>query len=160
MSNSRIIKITLDIKGQEVDAYPVTEEEFKSTLEGLGLDFPPDCRCGDERCIGGYLYRCAYGPSGNCMWFRSDWRCNEEVSDDISENFEIQISMDLPPQCVSFFNAGRGRVGIRNNCGECKIAVVHWTPTVGTRYYRINGFGQIIINQESQFGELIGENPC
>lgn len=65
--------------------------------------------------------------------------------------------MRLP--CISFFAAGVGRVGMRNNCPECKKAVVMWSG-VGVYRYRVNGFSEIVVDIASNNGQLIGEEPC
>jgi hypothetical protein len=61
--------------------------------------------------------------------------------------------------CISFFAAGIGQVGIRNNCADCMIAVVMWSG-VGVYHYRVPGYGQIIVQTASNNGQLIGEQPC
>lgn len=61
--------------------------------------------------------------------------------------------------CVAFFAAGINRVGIRNNCTECKIAVVMWAG-VGVYNYKVPAYGQIIVPMASNNGQLIGEQPC
>lgn len=83
-----------------------------------------------------------------------------EKSNKGEQLFSFTFKEDLVLNCLSFFAAGIGKVGIRNNCPDCMTAVVHWTPTVGTKYYRANGHNQLIINVESQTGQLIGEQPC
>lgn len=75
---TKITKIILEVDGQEYTAYPLTDEEIqrmKESTKAMNIDFD-DCNCGDEWCIDGYIYRCAYGPSGRCQVFRSDVRCN------------------------------------------------------------------------------------
>jgi len=74
------------------------------------------------------------------------------------EAFTVKAGLQL--RCLSFFSAGVGRVGIRNNCAHCMTAVVYWTPTVGTRRYNIQGNSHIVIESESQTGQLIGEEEC
>ncbi|SFZ72714.1 hypothetical protein [Chitinimonas taiwanensis] len=60
--------------------------------------------------------------------------------------------------CVNFFYHSGG-LGIRNNCSECKVAVVNWDGR-GIYYYKVAGYSQIVVARESSFGQLIGENPC
>jgi hypothetical protein len=69
-----------------------------------------------------------------------------------------QIAAQFP--CVSFFGASPGKLGIRNNCAECKLAVVMWTPTVGVMIYQVPGYSQIFVDVASSTGQLIGEEPC
>lgn len=73
-------------------------------------------------------------------------------------SFTVKEGVSL--SCISFFGAGVGKLGIRNNCKNCMVAVVNWTPTVGVKYYRIEGYSQITIDMESSTGQLIGEQPC
>ena len=76
------------------------------------------------------------------------------------QTLTLTFKEGLVLNCLSFFAAGVGKVGIRNNCPNCMTAVVHWTPTVGTKEYNVPGHNQIIIDVESQTGQLIGEQPC
>jgi len=64
--------------------------------------------------------------------------------------------------CTTFFNAGVGKVGIRNNCDVCKSAVVAWTTGGGTviKKYEVKAYNQVIVTSEGQAGQLIGEEPC
>jgi len=71
---------------------------------------------------------------------------------------EKQIAAQFP--CVSFFSGGPGKLGIRNNCPQCKIAVVMWTPRVGVVKYSVKGYGEILVDLASATGQLIGEEPC
>lgn len=75
---------------------------------------------------------------------------------------QVYESAQVAPRsfaCVSFFAAGIGQVGIRNNCPECKVAVVMWSG-VGVYNYRVTGYGQIVVPTVSSHGQLIGEQPC
>ena len=90
---------------------------------------------------------------------------NEEIGEPfVSEDQVISGKLETPKavklDCLSFFSAGIGRLGIRNNCSECKKAVVMWNQGVGIRLYRVNGHNQIIVNILAQHGQLIGEDPC
>ena len=71
---------------------------------------------------------------------------------------ETTVSTFLPP-CTVLFGAGIGRVGIRNNCPQCKFAVIVWDGSKIKRY-RVEGNNQIIIDMEGLNGQLIGEDPC
>jgi len=66
--------------------------------------------------------------------------------------------------CLRLFGAGVGRVGIRNNCPVCKMAVMSWlngtTGETTIQRYRVEGNNQIINNMEGISGQLIGEDPC
>lgn len=78
MKTTKITKIILERDGIEKVAIPATKEELSAAEVGfkeLGFNIN-ECSCGDEVCWGGYVWRCAYGPSGNCEWFKSDWQCN------------------------------------------------------------------------------------
>lgn len=68
---------------------------------------------------------------------------------------------DVPKSfaCLSFFAAGIAKVGIRNNCAECKVAVVMWSG-IGVYNYKVPGYGQIVVSTVSSNGQLIGEQPC
>lgn len=77
MATTTLTKIVLERDGEEKIAYAVTKEELEAAradFVAMGLDVDR-CDCGHEACINGYVWRCAYGPSGNCQWFKSDWRC-------------------------------------------------------------------------------------
>jgi hypothetical protein len=79
MQTTKITKIILERNGEERVAVPATPAELKAAeaeFKKLGLDINR-CSCGAEVCWQGYVWRCAYGPSGECQWFKSDWRCNE-----------------------------------------------------------------------------------
>ena len=109
---------------------------------------------GSVVCQSGKEYRCNDGT-----WDSLGTSCGTKVScPQITDDPKARKKAKL--QCLSFFSAGIGRVGIRNSCSECKIAVVSWTPTVGIRRYKVPGYSEIIINIEDQTGQLIGENPC
>lgn len=78
MATTTVTKIILEINGEERVAVPVSEAELQEAAQGLrdkGIDVF-NCDCGQELCWNGYVWRCAYGPSGNCQWFKSDWMCN------------------------------------------------------------------------------------
>ncbi len=77
MATTTITKIILERNGEEREAYPVSDAEllqFKEKFQAMNRDIS-DCNCGDEVCIDGYVWRCSYGPTGNCQWFKSDWQC-------------------------------------------------------------------------------------
>jgi hypothetical protein len=64
-------------------------------------------------------------------------------------------------QCCTLFSVGDpSKVGIRNNCPTCRNAVVSWSPSVGIRYYRVEGHNQLTIDVQDITGVIIGENPC
>jgi hypothetical protein len=78
METTKIVKIILERNGEERIAYPVSEielQEVKEAFEEKRIKVN-GCTCGQEVCHNGYVWRCAYGPSGRCQWFKSDWRCN------------------------------------------------------------------------------------
>lgn len=63
--------------------------------------------------------------------------------------------------CLSFFAVQIGSVGIRNNCAQCHVAVVSWSPNrPHISKYKVSPFSQIVVNVEDQTGQLIGEDPC
>jgi hypothetical protein len=108
---------------------------------------------GSVVCQSGTEYRCNDGS-----WDSLGTSCGTKVTSLVSVDPDLQNVTLLA--CLSFFAAGLGRVGIRNGCPECKLAVVSWSPNVGVRRYRVNGHSEIIINLEDQTGQLIGEDPC
>lgn len=65
--------------------------------------------------------------------------------------------------CISLFLAGL-QIGIRNNCPQCKMAVMSWlngtTGATTISRYRVTGNNQIIIPAEGISSQLIGEDPC
>lgn len=72
-----IVGIVLERDGNTRIAQPVPPDELAALrdafqAQGLNVD---ECNCGDEICWDGQVWRCAYGPSGACQWFRSDWGC-------------------------------------------------------------------------------------
>lgn len=78
MKRTKIVAIVLEMDGKQVVAHPITPEklsELKSVQKGLEARLQ-DCSCGEEFCIGGYIYRCAEGPDGSCQLYASDWQCN------------------------------------------------------------------------------------
>lgn len=79
------------------------------------------------------------------------------VRADADSKETVTSALLLP--CTSLFAAGIGRVGIRNNCAQCKFAVIVWDGTKVKRY-RVEGNNQIIIDIEGLNGQLIGEDPC
>ena len=89
-------------------------------------------------------------------------RANPETDNHVtadSETKETTVSTLPPPTCTALFSGGIGRVGIRNNCPQCKFAVMVWDGTK-VRRYRVEGNNQIIIDIEGLNGQLIGEDPC
>lgn len=75
---------------------------------------------------------------------------------------EIGDVSSASTSCCAFFAAGVGRLGIRNNCAECKAVVIAWTPNnplVITKH-KLAGFSQVVIDMQSQTAQLIGEEPC
>jgi len=72
----------------------------------------------------------------------------------------FSFATDAVFACISFFPAGLLKLGIRNNCNKCMIAVVNWQPAVGVKTYSIGAYNQIIIEMESSSVQLIGEQPC
>jgi hypothetical protein len=71
-----------------------------------------------------------------------------------------QEQAGAPPACCSLFgNVGIMKVGIRNNCDQCKLAVISWDNHQILRY-RVGGHSQIVIDCASLNGQLIGEDPC
>lgn len=123
---------------------------------------------GSVVCQNGYEYRCGGG-----QWQATGAKCDSADGAIISgKGLAITkntvSSTSLHPaspesatlQCLSFFAAGIGKVGIRNNCSECKMAVVNWLPNAGIRKYRVSGYNQIVIDTADQTGLLIGEDPC
>jgi hypothetical protein len=109
---------------------------------------------GAVTCQNGIEYRCDDGS-----WTSLGTRCGNVVTaQGLSMDAALLKTSPLP--CITFFAAGLGKLGIRNNCSECKTAVVSWTPRVGVRRYKVEAYKEIIVNQEDQTGQLIGEEPC
>jgi len=109
---------------------------------------------GSVVCQSGKEYRCNDGT-----WDSLGSSCGTHVTaPQITEDAKVRADAKL--QCMSFFGAGIGRVGIRNSCSGCMVAVVSWQPSVGIRRYKVAGYSEIVINVEDQAGQLIGENPC
>lgn len=109
---------------------------------------------GAVTCQNGKEYRCNDGT-----WDSLGSSCGNTVTAaQVTDDAELRTSKTLA--CLSFFSAGISQVGIRNNCSECKVAVVNWQPQVGIRKYKVQGYSQIVINIEAQSGQLIGEDPC
>jgi len=73
----------------------------------------------------------------------------------------INVAAQVGQDCLRFFAASLGKVGIRNNCDQCKKAVVAWSPNEPhVSKYTVQAYSQIIITLEDQTGQLIGEDPC
>jgi hypothetical protein len=63
--------------------------------------------------------------------------------------------------CVLFYSVGNpSLIGLRNNCADCRVAVVQWAGGGFPWTYRVPGYSQITISMQSDQGDLIGENPC
>ena len=64
--------------------------------------------------------------------------------------------------CTSFYSAGLGYVGIRNNCDVCRFAVVNWLTGNAShvKRYRVEAHNQVVVPLEGSSGQLIGEDPC
>jgi hypothetical protein len=78
MAVTKIVGLVVEHDGKQSVARPVSPEALAAAAaqildKGRSLD---SCECGDEMCISGYVWRCAYGPSGDCEWFESDVGCN------------------------------------------------------------------------------------
>ena len=75
---SKVVGLLLEIEGQEVKAYPLSPEErqqLKARHPNMAEKLDT-CSCGEDYCIGGYVYRCAEDENGDCQLYRSDWQCN------------------------------------------------------------------------------------
>lgn len=76
---NKVKKIIFERDGKEFFAYPATKEDFEKVKDdfiakGLSID---NCNCGQDVCdIYGYWWICTTDLNNNCVWFRSDWRCN------------------------------------------------------------------------------------
>lgn len=79
MALTRIVEIVLERNGERRTARPASADELSSASESLAEkgSTMDSCECGEELCINGYVWRCAYGPEGHCQWFVSDWQCND-----------------------------------------------------------------------------------
>lgn len=80
--------------------------------------------------------------------------------------------------CVSIVTSEGDRLGFRNACGTCRIAVWAWGAgqsvfsregrvegvwqggKTWTRKYQIPGHGEISVREESPTGKLLREDPC
>lgn len=63
--------------------------------------------------------------------------------------------------CVSVFPAGVGKFGLRNNCKECKIAIVSWPNEGKQTAHKVPGYGSVTVPMVGDsFAQLIGEHPC
>ncbi|SHN33449.1 hypothetical protein SAMN04488057_12164 [Cyclobacterium lianum] len=74
----QIKKITLNIEGKEVVAIPVSDEELNKVKIHLEKSYKDkECTCGDQWCSpDGFWWVCSLGRENNCIWFKTDWRCN------------------------------------------------------------------------------------
>lgn len=61
--------------------------------------------------------------------------------------------------CFRFFNPGNSRLGIYNNCSECKVLVYYWSGA-GTYRYRVAGNSQTIVPFQGSSGYPLGEEDC
>ncbi|MCX6156249.1 MAG: DUF1496 domain-containing protein [Candidatus Kapabacteria bacterium] len=111
---------------------------------------------GSVVCMNGWEYRCNDGS-----WDSLGTSCGNESYYSIQDGQLVasKPSPEMGLACLSFFAAGVGRVGIRNNCSTCKQAVVNWS-TIGVKKYPVQAYDQIVIDMESSTGQLIGEDPC
>ena len=81
MANYSINKLILTINGEQVEAFPVTQNELDSENQKLreneNEELSLACNCGDDFCdSNGYLWICDLGSGNTCNWWRSTWRCN------------------------------------------------------------------------------------
>lgn len=107
---------------------------------------------GSVVCQDGKEYRCTDGT-----WVSLGTICGAIAN---APAISKDASLAAGPSCLQIFAAGIGQVGMRNNCAECKIAVVIWRPNVGLRHYRVEGNSEVIISLEDQSGILAEEIPC
>jgi hypothetical protein len=102
------------------------------------------------------------------------------ITENITENTHSKGVILVDNACLRFFSLGNtGQVGIRNNCAECKVAVVSILGGVvgqsgsiilpGTlqrpapaevKKFRVNKYDQVTIPIARQSQEIIGEEPC
>jgi hypothetical protein len=59
--------------------------------------------------------------------------------------------------CITFFPAGIGKVGMRNNCANDMVAVLSADSKV--LRYRVGGFKELVIDAPGLVTTLIGEEP-
>ena len=59
--------------------YSINGREYVGKIIGVKkqteLGLSDDCNCGDELCIGGWVYRCMAGGSGECVWYETGEVC-------------------------------------------------------------------------------------
>jgi hypothetical protein len=68
------------------------------------------------------------------------------------------------PQCFLFFARGpQGKVGLRNNCDACKIAVVNFIAGSKSevREFKVNAHSHVDVDtSKTSSTQVIGEKPC
>lgn len=67
--------------------------------------------------------------------------------------------------CLRYFHTGKnGEVGVRNNCGECKVAVIVFRSFTGKseiKRFKVEGHSETKVPVKGwKETELIGEEPC
>jgi hypothetical protein len=67
--------------------------------------------------------------------------------------------------CCSYFPTGNAATaGLRNNCPQCKVAVINFIYLNGTseiREFRVEGYSHIVVDiSGTQMTQIIGDNPC
>jgi hypothetical protein len=105
-------------------------------------------------CQNGSEYLCNDGS-----WEPLGTSCGNRVDKEGNVSEERKSGEEVLP-CITFFAAPGMKLGIRNGCAQCKVAVVSWVPAVGIRRYRVEAYSQIIVDILDQTGQLIGEDPC
>ncbi len=78
---------------------------------------------------------------------------------------ERQAQTEVTLECLKYFATGKDKeVGIRNNCNECKTAVVIFRYTNGKseiKRFDVPAFSEIKVDiTGANETELIGEEPC
>ncbi len=48
-----------------------------STVEAQAHGLESECNCGEERCVGGFIYRCGTYEGGECRWYSTAAVCQE-----------------------------------------------------------------------------------
>lgn len=71
----------------------------------------------------------------------------------------LRIQNTPAAPCFTLYTPTPGKIGLRNNCNTCKVAIMSWQG-VGVRKYRVSPNDQFETATESFRGELIGQEDC
>lgn len=117
---------------------------------------------GAEVCHETRVMKCVSGA-----WIDTGRSCeaNEESELEVTSTIARRVAPSQCTFCCRFFNIGQvTRVGLRNTCTECKVAVINFNLFNGKheiRKFKVPGKSDIEVDtSKSQLTEIIDEETC